>query len=332
VHRFWRFGAPPAWILHLGVVIEPIRRSSLVRVAFPLVATLIVLSVPLARVWATPHLKASVGDPGAARKQVTRLFDEIDDLSRVIGKVHAEIRWSAERISQLSSKIDAQQALLNRRAAEAYMGGRAGGIESVLDAGSFADAADALVFLDALSERDHDLLVALEHRKVEFERQRTRLRSLEKELRSKRDRLEAAAADLVERLRREHDAETSEDSGEALEAPPSPSSSSTGSATGRAFVTTVIRERFASLGPRVVDVALCVAESESGFDPLAVNPATEASGLFQFMPSTWEALSELAGWRGASVFDVRANASVAAWTVAHYGWHPWRSVAEACGA
>jgi hypothetical protein len=332
VHRFWRFGAPPAWIHLLGVVIEAIRRSSLTRVAFPLVATLIVLSVPLARVWATPDLKASVGDAGAARKQVTRLFDEIDDLSGVIGKVHAEIRWSAERISQLSSKIDAQQALVNRRAAEAYMGGRAGGIESVLDAGSFADAADALVFLDAMSERDHDLLVALEHRKVEFESQRTRLRSLEKELRSRRDRLEAAAADLVERLRREHDAVTSEDSGEALEAPPSPSSSGTGSPPGRAFVTTVIRERFASLGPRVVDIALCVAEAESGFDPLAVNPVTEASGLFQFMPSTWEALSELAGWRGASVFDVRANVSVAAWTVAHYGWHPWRSVAAACGA
>ena len=82
----------------------------------------------------------------------------------------------------------------------------------------------------------------------------------------------------------------------------------------------------------MVDVALCVAEAESGFEPLAVNPVTEASGLFQFMPSTWGVLSELAGWRGASVFDARANASVAAWTVAHYGWHPWRSVAEACGA
>ena len=316
-------------------MIEAIRRSPLVRVAFPLGATLIVLSVPLARVWATPDLSASVGDPGAARKQVTQLFDKIDDLSRVIGKVDAEIRWSAERISQLSSKIDAQQALVNRRAAEAYMGGRAGGIESVLDAGSFADAADALMFLDAVSERDHDLLVALEHRKVELERQRTRLRSLEEDLRSRRDRLEVTAGDLVEKLRLERaarraDGETG--SSDALGTAPGPAPSTFGPAPSRGSVVLLIRERFASLGPSSVEVALCVAEAESGFDPQAVNPATGAAGLFQFMPSTWEALSELAGWPKASVFDVGANASVAAWTVAQYGWHPWRSVAAACGA
>ncbi len=65
---------------------------------------------------------------------------------------------------------------------------------------------------------------------------------------------------------------------------------------------------------------------------MAVNPVTGASGVFQFMPSTWASLSEMAGWDGASVFDARANAAVAAWTVAHYGWHAWASVAAGCGA
>jgi len=82
----------------------------------------------------------------------------------------------------------------------------------------------------------------------------------------------------------------------------------------------LIRDRFASLGSRTTDVALCVAERESNFDPLVVNPATGAAGVFQFIPSTWESLSELAGRSGASVFDARANVAVAAWTVAHYGW------------
>jgi soluble lytic murein transglycosylase-like protein len=93
-----------------------------------------------------------------------------------------------------------------------------------------------------------------------------------------------------------------------------------------------IRDRFASLGAETTRIALCVAEAESGLDPLAVNPATGASGVFQFLPSTWESLSDLAGWGAASVFDARANVAVAAWTVAHYGWHPWRSVAGGCGA
>jgi soluble lytic murein transglycosylase-like protein len=94
----------------------------------------------------------------------------------------------------------------------------------------------------------------------------------------------------------------------------------------------LIRDRFDSLGSRTGAVALCVAEAESNFDPLAVNPTTGAAGVFQFLPSTWMSLSELAGRGGGSVFDARANAAVAAWTVAEYGWHPWRSAAVDCGA
>jgi hypothetical protein len=97
-------------------------------------------------------------------------------------------------------------------------------------------------------------------------------------------------------------------------------------------VTKLIRAQFSSLGARTGEVALCVAKTESNLDPLAVNPLTGASGLFQFIPAAWASLSELADWGDASVFEARANAAVAAWTVAHYGWHPWRSVAADCGA
>jgi soluble lytic murein transglycosylase-like protein len=94
----------------------------------------------------------------------------------------------------------------------------------------------------------------------------------------------------------------------------------------------LIRDHFAPLGSRTEAVALCVAEAESNFDPLAENPSTGAAGVFQFLPSTWVHLSELAGLGGASVFDARANVAVTAWTVAAYGWHPWSSIAEACRA
>src|SRR5919108_338101 len=93
------------------------------------------------------------------------------------------------------------------------------------------------------------------------------------------------------------------------------------SGSGPPVETRLIRNQFASLGSETVGVALCVAEAESGLDPLAVNPVTRAAGLFQFLPSTWASLSDLAGWDAASVFDARANAGVAAWTVAQYGWH-----------
>jgi soluble lytic murein transglycosylase-like protein len=95
-------------------------------------------------------------------------------------------------------------------------------------------------------------------------------------------------------------------------------------------VVALIRDHFAPLGSKTEAVALCVAEAESNFDPLAENPSTGAAGVFQFLPSTWVDLSELAGRGGMSVFDARANVAVTAWTVAEYGWHPWSSVAEAC--
>jgi soluble lytic murein transglycosylase-like protein len=95
-------------------------------------------------------------------------------------------------------------------------------------------------------------------------------------------------------------------------------------------VVELIRDHFAPLGSRTEAVALCVAEAESNFDALAENPSTGAAGVFQFLPSTWASLSELAGRGGASVFDARANVTVAAWTVAEYGWHPWSSIAEVC--
>jgi Transglycosylase SLT domain len=101
---------------------------------------------------------------------------------------------------------------------------------------------------------------------------------------------------------------------------------------GRAAVIGLIRDHFGSLGSKTEAVALCVAEAESHFNPLAENPSTGAAGVFQFLPSTWANLSELAGRGGASVFDAGANVAVTAWTVAEYGWHPWSSVAQACRA
>ncbi len=64
-----------------------------------------------------------------------------------------------------------------------------------------------------------------------------------------------------------------------------------------------------------VDEALAVMHCESKGDPLAVNPSSGASGLFQFVPGTWGWASNLAGWEGANVFLPEANIAVAAWLV-----------------
>jgi hypothetical protein len=288
---------------------------------------------------AAPNMKGAAREPAGLRDQVVRLFDRLDRVTQEIESVGADIEWARTRILELSDQIEAKQQLLNRRAAEAYMAGVAGGFDSALGASSFADLQDALVFLDAVSQRDHDVLIALEQRKAEIERQQVRLEALEVELRARRERLEATAADLVEKLQqqealRERAEESTLDvasTGESPSSSPPPSPPAPALAPPREVVKALIRDRFALLGSKTTDTALCVAERESNFDPLAVNPSTGAAGVFQFIPSTWASLSELAGRGGASVFDARSNVAVAAWTVAHYGWHPWRSAAGDCG-
>ena len=315
-----------------------VRRRKPTRIALA-GATLIVAMAPAAPSWATPHMKGPVRDPRNLQLQVVRLFDRLDRTGRGVERVRAEIAQVDQRISELSRQIEAQRGLLERRAAEAYMGGRAGGIEALLGSSSLADIGDTLAFIDAVSEKDADLVHSLRLRKGEIELERARLGTLIEELRARRERLTSMADDLVEKLqrqealrRRELQEEPQDASVDRAPVPPSPAAASPSLAPGPAAVIALIRDGFASLGSGAVATALCVAERESGFDPLAVNPATQASGLFQFLPSTWDSVSRLAGWDGASVFDARANASVAAWTVAHYGWHPWRSVAAACGA
>ena len=72
----------------------------------------------------------------------------------------------------------------------------------------------------------------------------------------------------------------------------------------------IIQQAFAPLGPAAVQWALMIARRESNYDPRAQNPSG-ASGLFQFMPSTFA--KSPPGQAGKSIWDPVANAEAAAW-------------------
>lgn len=68
---------------------------------------------------------------------------------------------------------------------------------------------------------------------------------------------------------------------------------------------------------------LRVAYCESHYNPNAYNASSGASGLFQFLPTTWAANSVRAGYAGASPFDPVANANTAAMMFANQQAGQW---------
>lgn len=65
----------------------------------------------------------------------------------------------------------------------------------------------------------------------------------------------------------------------------------------------------------LVEEALRVMKCESSGNPDAVNPSSGASGLFQFLDTTWAWVAPQAGMAGRSRFDPEANVASAAWLV-----------------
>lgn len=80
-----------------------------------------------------------------------------------------------------------------------------------------------------------------------------------------------------------------------------------------------ITDAFSPLGPAAVEWAMNVAYCESRYHPNSVNSSSGASGLFQFLPSTWSGTP----YASQSPFDPRANAFAAAWLYSHYGPGRW---------
>ena len=80
-----------------------------------------------------------------------------------------------------------------------------------------------------------------------------------------------------------------------------------------------ITDAFSPLGPAAVQWAMNVAWCESRYHPNSVNSQSGASGLFQFLPSTWSGTP----YASYSPFDPRINALAAAWLYNRYGPGRW---------
>jgi soluble lytic murein transglycosylase-like protein len=80
-----------------------------------------------------------------------------------------------------------------------------------------------------------------------------------------------------------------------------------------------ITDAFSPLGPAAVQWAMNVAWCESRYHPNSVNSSSGASGLFQFLPSTWA----FTPYASQSPFDPKYNALAAAWLYNRDGPSQW---------
>lgn len=250
----------------------------------------------------------------------------------VVGTNNAESALVA--LSSLQSAIDSDQAeaaklAVKRRRLQALRNDYVLDRQQVADLQAEADA-EAAHFEALLAEADANLAEAVANARAADARYRAAL-----------DELDAARAREAERQRESERTTTT-----TLAAAPSPptTTTTTGSqpavasttsttlpepVTGGAFPPAVERWRSlvsAYFPAAEVDNALAVIRCESFGDPEAYNPYSGASGLFQFLPSTWATTSPRAGFGGTSVFNGEANIGTAAWLTNYFvaqGSHPW---------
>lgn len=72
-----------------------------------------------------------------------------------------------------------------------------------------------------------------------------------------------------------------------------------------------------------VSKVLSIARCESGLNPLAKNPKSTASGIYQFLYSSWLYYATPYGYKPEDVFDPIKNIRVAIDVMSKYGFSAW---------
>ncbi len=298
-----------------------------------------------------------VADRDRIEAELFAALQRYDAAVAALAAADADLDRVAERLAYAAAEIDAVESDLQVQAVSAYMTA-VGAPGSLLFAAR--DTEDAMVVGPVLERAQAETLSRLDTLAV----RRQELTRLQARFAEKREQVDAlrrqveAEADRLEELFVEADAEVAAAYEQARAAEAAYRASLDELAEARAREEQRRREEAerrrreaeqnnrrnvgnlrrgveawrplvaANFPERLVEEALQVMQCESGGNPNAVNPYSGASGLFQFLPSTWAVASVRAGVGDRSVFDGEANIIAAAWLVSYYegrGFDSWRA-------
>ena len=237
----------------------------------------------------------------AASASITQLDQRIAALQRSIADTQQRADREREQLRVLARVLYAQPDTLV---------GMVAASSSVPDAftrfGDLASAAEQASRTRRELNRD---LATLSSEEVQLEADRKRQVDLSKQLEEEFNQLEQLQAARDAALKQQ------------AAPPPQPAAAPPAPSGAGGDIQRIILDAFAPLGAAAQQWALRIAKCESGYNPNAVNRSSGASGLFQFLPSTWRGTPQ--GSAGASVFDPVANAQAAAWLYQRSGPGQW---------
>jgi hypothetical protein len=219
----------------------------------------------------------------AASAQITKIDDQMAALERSVTDAQQRITRERAQVRLLARALYAQPDTL---------------VALVIEAPSLNEALTRIANLTSAADRAAATKRALDHDVTQLAEQRSQLQADRDRERQLLNQLEDQWAKMI---------------GMAAAPTASLGPGSTGA------IQQIILDAFAALGPAAQTWALRVANCESHYNPYAVNSSSGASGLFQFLPSTWAR----SPYAGQSVFDPKANAQAAAWLYQRSGPGQW---------
>jgi hypothetical protein len=269
-----------------------------------LVVLLVVLSL------ARPAFADDITNAEEVVKQ--RLADASVSITRLDGQIAA--LQSSIATTQLRSDREQLQLHVLARVLYAQPAGD-NLLMTIITASSVADAFTRLGDLGSAAQQASRTrwalkrdLASLSSQKIQLDSDRLHQLDTQKQLEEEFNRLVQIEAHKIQRAGLQLPAA----------APPAPAPAAAPSAPAGS-IQQIILDAFAPLGAGAQQWALRVAKCESGYNPNAVNRYSGASGLFQFMPSTWASLPQ----RNQSVFNPVANAQAAAVLYQRSGPNQW---------